>query len=146
MILLAKVGLGMGASLLLAGAYVFHEGVVSMDVDEKGPDGAHVHVWVPATAVSAALRLVPSKDLRKPAEQMRPYLPVAHKLAHELEKYPNAELVDVRDGDDHVRIATVSGKLQIDANSNDGDVVHVTMPVAVLNDVVDELQRSQPGI
>lgn len=36
----------------------------------------------------------------------------------ELEKYPNAELVDVTDNTDHVCAAIVNGKLRIDATEN----------------------------
>ena len=45
----------------------------------------------------------------------RPYLPALRELAKELKKYPNAELVDVTDADNHVQVAIVDGKIQIDA-------------------------------
>ena len=51
MLLLAKAALGLGATVLFAAAYVFHEGVIRVDVDENRVDGNHVHVWVPATVV-----------------------------------------------------------------------------------------------
>jgi hypothetical protein len=66
-------------------------------------------------------------------------------VAKELERYSNVELVDVTDARDHVRVAMVNGKLQIDAVSGDGDVVHVSVPARVLRDVADELEERAPG-
>jgi prephenate dehydrogenase len=40
----------------------------------------------------------------------------------------------------------VEGKLQIDAVSADGDVVHVSVPARVLQDVADELEEKAPGV
>ena len=66
MLVLAKVALGLGATLAMTTAYVFHEGVVRVDVDERRPGGSHVHVWVPATAVSAGMRVASRVSYRSP--------------------------------------------------------------------------------
>jgi hypothetical protein len=50
--LLAKLALGLGGTLVLAGVYTFHEGV--MRVDEDHGDGRRVRVWVPAALVPLA--------------------------------------------------------------------------------------------
>src|SRR5271156_6501572 len=97
MLLLAKAALGLCGTLTLAGVYVFHEGVIRVDVDQNRSDGSHVHVWVPATVVPVGLRVVPRHNLEKAAAQARPYLPMLREISKELKKYPNAELVDVRD-------------------------------------------------
>lgn len=62
------------------------------------------------------IRLAPRRNLQQAAEQVRSYLPVLRQLSKELEKYPNAKLVDVTDNTDHVCAAMVNGKLRIDAN------------------------------
>ena len=142
MLVLAKVALGLGATLAMTTAYVFHEGVVRVDVDESRPGGSHVHVWVPATAVSAGMRvarLAPQHPLEQAAEQAKPYLPVLRVLAKELQKYPNAEFIDVTDEEQHVHIATVNGKLRIDVLGDD-ETVHVQVPVETLMDVADRLE------
>jgi len=146
MLILAKVALGFGATMAAAGVYVFHEGVIRVDVDEHRPDGSHVHFWVPATVVATGLRFVPPEKMRDAAAQVRPYLPVLREVAKELQKYPDAELVEVAGAEDHVRIAMVSGKLRIDAVSEDGDVVHLSVPARVLSDVADELEAKAPGV
>lgn len=67
-------------------------------------------------------------------------------MTKELEKYPNVELVDVTDARDHVRVAMADGNLRIDAVSGDGDVVHLSVPARVLQDVADELEENAPGV
>jgi hypothetical protein len=146
MLLIAKAALGLGATLAVASAYVFHEGVIRVDVDENRDGGSHVHVWVPATAVSGGLRVVPNHYIRHAAEQSRPYLPVLREVAKELEKYPNAELVDVRGAShQHVRISVRDGKLYIDAVDQENNI-HVSVPTATISDVADRLEDAAPGI
>jgi hypothetical protein len=144
-IFLAKAALGFGATMAVAGAYVFHEGVIRVDVDESRAGGNHVHVWVPATMVSLGLRCVPRDRLEDVASKTQPFLPLLREISKELEKYPNVELVDVKDASDHVRVAMVNGRLQIDA-VNDDQVVHVRVPAATIRDVADRLEDAAPGI
>jgi hypothetical protein len=146
MLILAKTALGLGAAMAMAGVYVFHEGVIRVDVDEHRAGGSHVHFWVPATVVSMGMHFAPKDQVNRTTEQVRPFLPALREVAKELEKYPNVELVDVTDARDHVRVAMVEGKLQIDAVSGDGDVVHLSVPARVLRDVADELEERAPGV
>jgi hypothetical protein len=84
--------------------------------------------------------------LQQAAEQLRPYLPVLRQISKELEKYPNAELVDVNDNTDHVCAAMVNGKLRIDANEDRETVVHIVVPVETIRDAVNRLEEVSPGI
>jgi hypothetical protein len=84
-------------------------------------------------------RLAPQHPLEQAAEQAKPYLPVLRVLAKELQKYPNAEFIDVTDEEQHVQIATVNGKLRIDV-LGDEETVHVQVPVETLMDVADRLE------
>jgi hypothetical protein len=145
MLILAKVALGLGASVAFAGAYVFHEGVIRVDVDENRMDGHHVHLWVPATVVPVGLHAVPRHNLEQAACQARPFLPALRQLSKELEKYPNVELVDVRSSSDHVHISVRDSKLYVDAVSG-SDNVHVSFPAAALSDVADRLEAIAPAI
>jgi hypothetical protein len=146
MILLAKVGIGLGATLALTASWVLHEGVIRIDVDEAKPDGAHVHFWVPATTVSAGMHLAPRHSLQQAAAQARPFLPVLREVAKELKKYPNAELLDVRDKSSHVNMIIRDGHLYLDAVTEDGENVHISFPVETLRDVADGLEEASPGI
>ena len=110
--LFAKIALGFFGTVGLAGAYTFHEGV--MRVDEDHFDGRHVHVWVPAAIVPIAMRIVPSRHFRHAAAQAAPWLPTVRALIKELKKYPDVELVQVQNANQHVRIRTYNGRLLID--------------------------------
>jgi len=145
MLFLAKAALGVGATLALTAGYLFHEGVIRVDVDENRAGGSHVHFWIPATAVSGGLRVVPRHYIQQAAEQSRPYLPVLREVAKELEKYPNAELVDVQGNDQHVRVSVRSGKVYIDAVDKENNV-HVSLPTETISDVADRLEDATPGI
>jgi hypothetical protein len=145
MLFLAKAAIGAGATLALAGAWVFHQGVVRVDVDEARAGGSHVHFWVPATTVSAGLRLTPRHYLRQAADKSRDYLPLLREISKELQKYPNAELLDVRDASDHVHVSVRNGKLYVDAVS-DNQNIHISCPAATLEDVADRLEDAAPGV
>lgn len=146
MLIFAKVALGLGAAVAVAGVYVFREGVIRVDVDEHRASGSHVHLLVPAALVGAGLHVVPQAQLQCGSKDLQPYLPLLREVSKELEKYPEVEFVDVSSERDHVRVAMVAGKLRIDAVSEDGDVVHVSVPAQVLSDVADELERRAPGV
>ena len=146
MLILAKAALGLSALAAAASVYVFHKGVIRVDVDERRDGGSHVHFWVPATVVSAGMHFMSRERIRQTANRVRPYLPVLREVTKELRKYPEAELVDVTSGADRVRIAMRGGKLRIDTVNEDGDVVHVSVPAEVLSDVADQLESQAPGV
>ena len=144
MLLLAKAALGLGGTLVLAGAYTMREGVIRIDVDEFRSGGSHVHMWVPAAAVPMAMHLVPDKHWRHATDHAREAMPILHALAKELKKYPDAEFVQVDDGDQHVRMRTVGGRLQIDVDAPD-QKVHVLCPLSTIEDVTIQLEEHGPG-
>ena len=145
MMLLAKAALGIGGTLVLAGAYTFREGVIRVDVDESRAGGSHIHMWVPAAVVPMTMHFVPKHHLKDAAEQAREFLPVVHALFKELKIFPETDFVEVKDDNEHVQIRTRAGKLQIDVDSPDENV-HLLVPLSTLDDVVDELEASAPGV
>jgi hypothetical protein len=144
MILLAKIALGFGATVVMAGAYTFREGVIRVDVDESHGRGSHVHVWVPAAMVPMAMHFVPRSQMCRAGERAGEFMPLVHAVAKELQKYPEAELVEVHDGPQYVRIRTHDGKLLIDAEEP-GQTVHVSCPLATIDDVSRELASFAPA-
>jgi hypothetical protein len=143
MMLLAKAALGLGGTIVLAGAYTFHEGVIRIDVDEYRAGGSHVHIWAPAAAVPVAMHFVPSKHIRHASEQAREALPVLRAIVKELKKYPDADLIEVVDHDQHVRVRTQGGKLQIDVDAPK-EKVHVLCPLSAIEDVTRQLEEHAP--
>ena len=144
MILLAKAALGLGSTLVLAGAYTFREGVIRIDVDEYRSGGSHVHMWLPAAAVPMAMHFVPGKQIHHASERASEALPVLHAIVKELKKYPDADFVEVVDHDQHVRIRTHGGKLQIDVDAP-YEKVHVLCPLSAIEDVTSQLEEYAPG-
>jgi len=141
--LFAKIALGVCGTIVLAGAYTFREGILR--VDEDHADGRHVHVWVPAAMVPMALHVIPRHRLQHVAAEARPWLPAFRALTKELEKYPDVELVEVRDANQHVRIRTHNGKLLIDV-TEPGENVHVVCPLVMMEDVSQELANDVSGV
>jgi len=144
MMLLAKAALGLGGTIVLAGAYTMREGVIRIDIDEFRSGGSHVHMWVPAAAVPMAMHLVPDKHWRHASEQAREAIPILHAIVKELKKYPDADFVEVMDHDQHVRIRTHDGKLQIDVDAPD-EKVHVLCPLSTIEDVTIQLEEHGPS-
>lgn len=136
--ILAKFALGAVGTLAFATAYTFHEGTIRVDVDEHRPGGSHVHFWVPATVVPAALHFVPDDKLQEAADRAHEALPIIKIVAAELEKYPNADFVEVEGDDQHVKVSVHGGKVYVDVKDH-GDDVHVAVPVATIEDVIESL-------
>jgi hypothetical protein len=146
--IIAKVALGLVGTMVFATVYTFREGVIRVDVDEHRDGGSHVHFWVPAAAVPITMHFVPKEHLREASLHAAEFLPLIQIVTSELRRYPDTTLVDVEDGDEHVRVATVGSKLQIDVVSPDENV-HVAVPLSTVNDVAYQLASEAaagPGI
>lgn len=143
--LLAKIALGLCSTMVLAGAYAFHEGVMRVDVNEDRRDGGHVHVWIPAAIVPMAMHVIPSRKFGPATADIGPWLPTLRALTKELKRYPEAELVEVENAKEHVRIRTHNGKLLIDV-TEPGEDVHVACPLAMIEDIASELEAKSPGV
>jgi hypothetical protein len=144
MVLLAKIALGFGATVVMAGAYTFREGLIRVDVDKTRGEEHHVHVWVPAAMVPMAMHFVPRKQMFRAGVRSAEFMPLMHAVAKELQKYPEAELVEVHDGEQYVRIRTHNGNLMIDAEEP-GETVQVSCPLATIDDVSRELASFAPA-
>jgi hypothetical protein len=144
MMLLAKAAVGLGGTIVLAGAYTMREGVIRIDVDEFRSGGSHVHMWVPAAAVPMAMHLVPDRHWRHASEQACEAMPILHAVIKELKKYPDRDFVEVIDHDQHVRVRTHDGKLQVDVDTPD-EKVHVLCPLSTIEDVTTQLEEHGPA-
>jgi hypothetical protein len=91
-----------------------------------------------------AMSFVPRKHFREASVNAREFLPTAHAIMKELKKFPDAELVEVTDGEQHVRIRTRQGKLQIDVE-DPGETVHLRCPLSTLDEITSQLESSAPG-
>jgi hypothetical protein len=103
-----------------------------------------VHVWVPAAIVPMAIHFIPRDRMHDAGERAANFMPLVHAVAKELQKYPEAELVEVHDGLQYVHIRTHNGNLLIDADEP-GQTVHVSCPLVTIDDVSRELATFAPG-
>ena len=140
MMILAKLALGAAGTLAVATVYTFHEGTIRVDVDEHKAGGSHVHLWVPAALVPAALHFVPDDKVQEAAAHAKEALPIVKIVAKELENYPNAEFVQVDGNEEHVKVSVRSGKVYVDVQDH-GDVVHVAVPVSTIRDVLENISE-----
>ncbi len=140
--ILAKLALGAVGTLAVATVYTFREGTIRVDVDEHRPGGSHVHFWVPAAAVPAALHFVPDDKLDQAVDHAREALPLVQIVAGELEKLPDTEFVSVDGEDEHVKVSVRGGKVYVDVQDH-GDDVHVAVPVSTIRDVMDNIANRQ---
>lgn len=144
MVLLGKIALGFGTGVLMMGAYTFREGVIRVDVDENRTNGSHVHVWAPAAMVPMAMHFVPARHFAHAGQDCAKFMPLVHTLSKELSKYPEAQLVEVENGRDHVIVRTHAGNLQIDVDE-DADHVHVKVPLETIDDIAKQLAAYAPA-
>jgi hypothetical protein len=138
MMILAKIALGAVGTMAVATVYTFREGTIRVDVDEHRAGGSHVHFWVPAAAVPAAMHFVPDDKLQEAVDRSRDALPIVQIVTEELEKYPNAEFVSVDAQDEHVKVSVKNGKVYVDVQDHN-DEVHVAVPVSTIRDVVETM-------
>ncbi len=139
----AKIALGALGTLALAGIYVAQQGLVRVSVDEQKPGGQHLHLLVPAAAVPLGMKFVPDRKLREAAAQAGPWMPTIRVVCEQLGRVPDTDLVEVRDAEQHVRVAKRGGLLVVDVEAP-GQEVHVSFPVKMLDRVARELESHAP--
>ena len=133
MIMTPKIALlacGVGV-LAVSTAVVYNAGAVYISVQEKDPKGTHLRLAVPGVTLPVAAMLVPKAKLREHSEEIQKFLPAIQAATDELRRCPDTVLVEVRDHNEHVKIAKQGDALVIDVN-DDGETVHVSVPLTAV--------------
>ena len=141
MILLAKVGVGVLGTVMVAGAALSSQGFIAVRVHEKKPDGTHLRLIVPAALVPATLHFVPRDNLKDAARDIRPYLPIIDAAIPALEDCPDGVLVEVTDPQEHVLIQKSGGSVVIDVDDH-GDIVHVSVPLRAAQSSIHQIAEA----
>lgn len=136
--ILAKLALGAVGTLAVATVYTFREGTIRVDVDEHRPGGSHVHFWVPAAAVPAAMHFVSDDKFQQAIERSDEFLPIAQAVVDGLKKSPDAEFVRVDGEEKHVGVAVRDGKVYVDVQDHEDDV-HVAVPLSTIKNVLENI-------
>jgi len=138
--LMGKVLLGM----TLATVVVMKDGVIEVNVQENHPGGSHIHIYLPATVATWGVHLAPEARVREHLRSKdREGLAIARVALREMEKLPDAELVEVESLKEHVRVAISDGNFLVDVNDK-GDLVHIRFPVRAARKVVEDLEADAP--
>jgi hypothetical protein len=145
MILLAKIGVGVLGTAMVAGAALSSEGFIHIKVHEKKADGTHLSLMVPAAVVPATLHFVPKNDLKDAARDIRPYLPIIDAAIPALEDCPDGVFVEVRDPQEHVLIQKIGGSIVIDVNDHE-DIVHVSVPLRAAQSSIHQIAAANGDI
>lgn len=134
-----------GASIMGTAAIVTYDaGAVRVSVVEKKSHGTNVHLIVPAVLVPMVLEFVPSHNFHRQSEETRKWLPIVKAAMRELDRCPDATLMQVTSSDENVNISKRGNSLSIDVD-DPGETVHVSFPVPLVRSVVQKLEESNPG-
>ena len=140
-LLLATGILFVGSGLLLA-ASIAHSGMVTVKVDEAGPDGTRLYIPVPAILVHAGMSLMPMLVEEDVWEEVRTDLgewaPVAAEVLRAVEDAPDSVLVEIENAHESVRIEKDGRTLEIrvrDGNDN----FEISVPASLLGRVAREI-------
>lgn len=106
-------------------------------VDVTTEDGPHIVIPVPLALAQTALRFAPIEVRDIPVAEIQEYAPIIDELVDELSAMPDAVLVEVEDGQDHVLVEKVGDEIAVSVRERGEDKVDVHIPLAMLRDVVD---------
>jgi len=137
---IGKILLGM----TLTTAVVMKDGMIEVNVQEKRADGSHVHLYVPATVATWGVHLAPQERLREHLRHSREHLALARVALRELEKVPDAILVEVESPREHVRVQIRHGSFFVDVD-DEGETVHVAVPISAARKVIEDLEADAPA-
>jgi hypothetical protein len=134
--MLFKIGAALAAVPLAMVGVVAGTGVVVVDV--RPSDGPHIVIPVPLMLAEVAARLAPADSTRhamRQLERAQRYLPLAEEIVAAVAEAPDAELVSVDDGDEHVRISKVGEEIRIRVEGPRENVT-VNVPIEAVRDTL----------
>jgi hypothetical protein len=138
MILLGKIVLGMAGTALAGVGVLCSEGFVQVRVIEKEPQGHHINVIAPALIVPIVAHFAPKEDLRHATREMQPYMPTIRAALDSLREADDVVFVEVKDNDEHVKVAKSGGSIVVDVD-DPGETVHVSTPIRAIQSTVEQL-------
>ncbi len=117
-------------------------GTISVSIHERGEDGVHLYIPVPALlidlAVMAAPLVVPADALAEARAEIEPFRDGLEAIAEELESCPSGVLVDVRTPDEHIRVTRGWRSFEVEVDSEDADV-KISVPARLVGRMLDVL-------
>jgi hypothetical protein len=143
-ILLGKVALGIVGTAIAGVGVLCSEGMIEVNVVVRQPEAHHVYVVAPAMLVPIGMRFAPQKDLSRAAAQIQPWLPTIRTALDQLRESDDVTLVEVKEPDQHVRVAKDGGSIVVDVQDKD-ETVHVSTPIRAISSTIEQLAASAPS-
>lgn len=126
---------------LLATAVYASGGVVMVKVEDRS-QGFHLTLPVPSVIISAAVatanQIVPDHERLRIEAQLGNWGPYVEGVLEALDDTPDAVLVEVMEGDEHIVVRKRGNNLEVDVNSSDIKV-HVSVPTKLVRRTVSTL-------
>lgn len=130
----------LGTGMLVAGTAVT-SGLMTLSIQEEGPDGLNLYVPVPAGLIEGALALTPVVlrliddqhgygELERVRAELDELLPALEVMLDELPRMPDAVLVEVDGAGEYVRVSKEGRSLRV-LVEEDGSRIAVTVPLSV---------------
>lgn len=141
MVLLGKIALGMAGTALAGVGILCSEGMVQVKVIEKEPQGHHINVIAPALLCPIAAHFVPRRDLENASRDIQPWLPLVRASLDGLSESEDMTFVEVKERDEHVRVAKSGGSIVVDVD-DPNEMVHVSTPIRAISSTVEQIAAS----
>ncbi len=138
MLLLGKIGVGLVGTALAGAGILCSEGMVSVNVETKGPEQHHIYVIAPAMLVPIGLHFVPKEHLAQSAREIQPWMPTIRAALDELRETDDVTFVEVKEPGQNVRVAKSGGSIVVDV-ADDEENVHVSTPIRAMSSAIEEL-------
>ena len=139
-----KVAMGLLGTAVVGAAMVSSEGFVNVRVHEKQPGGHNIHVIAPALLIPLSMRFAPQHSLDEATVQMKEWLPTIRAAMAGLRECADADFVEITGPDQHVRVSKSGGAIVVDVD-DEGETVHVSVPVRAMENAVEDLAERAPA-
>ncbi len=120
--------------MLMVGGVVMNSSIMLVDIDT---DDVRIVVPVPLSLAQVVLVFAPDEAKYIHVPEIAEFLPYFDRIVQELREVPDALLVEVEDGDDHVKIFKRGDVLRVEVDERRDEMVRVSVPLASLAAMVD---------
>ncbi|HEV3254349.1 MAG TPA: hypothetical protein VG033_08075 [Candidatus Acidoferrales bacterium] len=138
-----KFAMGLLGTAVVGAAMVSSEGFVNVRVHEKQPGGHNIHVIAPALLIPLSMRFAPQHSLDEATAQMKEWLPTIRAAMEGLRECADADFVEVTGPGEHVQVSKSGGAIVVDVD-DEGETVHVSVPVRAMENAVEDLAERAP--
>lgn len=112
---------------LLVGGAVANTSIVTVDVDTA--DGPHLALPVPLPLARAGLAFAPDEARRVEVPEVAEHVPQIRRVVEALRDAPDAVIVDVEDGEEHVSVAKEGDALRVHVVDGERTTADVRLPL-----------------